>query len=482
MNLEDTKLKTQRDVPQSGIKLGATALDISEAIEIHKAKYEGMTEKERARHYWETWLKNEVRIQVPQNLNCEFAIVIPAMNEKPERILKQIESIKNQKGIDPSQFEVIYVIGNDLPTNDPKSKETFALNQRVIETLRGVSGLNVFVIDKSSPGHEIVNTNIGKARNRGVAEASLRFYENGKNGILIQTDSDSYFEDENYLSKLRTMSHENPDVIGIAGGIVFEFSPDTTNEVEIAELRKKLEMFVLIQKWDLLVQFLRDPDYSYHIDTKAFSGANMISRSYESAVIGGLIDYNGGEDPQFRKDLESYGAGRGQKIIAAKNELVVITALRESDRTTASFKKEFDRIDIDKPFMVSDPFTEETLPEFRDKLKTVLEQSVLDQSDLRNLLTDDRGFLIVSENSLADLVEHVGQNGVKEDDTFFRTWITKNFGANFNLTQKLYDVQHPQILLTEENYQKLLDRVKQHPKGLEFIKNSNAYFGNIRML
>ena len=258
------------------IELGATDIDISKAIEIHRAKYEGMTEEERAQHFWETWLHNEVRIQTPQNLDCEFAIVIPAMNEKPERILKQIESIKNQKDIDLSKIEVIYVIGNDLPTDDLKSKEIVATNQRVIETLRGISGLNVFVIDKSSPGHEIVNTNIGKARNRGVAEASLRFYENRKNGILIQTDSDSYFEDENYLSKLRAMTDEDPDIIGIAGGIVFEFSPDTTNEEEIAELRQKVEMFVLIQKWDLLVQFLRDPDYSYHIDTKAFSGANMI--------------------------------------------------------------------------------------------------------------------------------------------------------------------------------------------------------------
>ena len=131
--------------------------------------------------------------------------------------------------------------------------------------------------------------------------------------------------------------------------------------------------------------------------------------------------------------------------------------------------------------MVSDPFANETLPQFRDKLKIVLEKSVLDQGELRNLLTDDQGSLIVSEDSLTELVEHVGKHGVKEEDNFFKTWITKNFGVGFNLTQRLYDARHPQILLTEENYQRLLDRVKQHPKGQEFVKNSNTYFGNMRM-
>src|SRR6266849_6837536 len=32
-----------------------------------------------------------------------------------------------------------------------------------------------FVIDKSSPGSEIENASVGKARNRGVAEAGLQF-------------------------------------------------------------------------------------------------------------------------------------------------------------------------------------------------------------------------------------------------------------------------------------------------------------------
>lgn len=460
---------------------GATDVDVKEYLEAKKEKYEGMTEQERAQHFWETRLQNEVRIEAPQNPACEFSVVIPVYNESPERILKQIESLKNQQDIDPAQFEIIYVVNNDLPSENPKSTAVIEANQKVIETLRGVSGLNIFVIDKSSTGNEIERCNVGKARNRGVAEASLRFYENGKNGLLIQTDADTYFEDPNYLSKLKKITTENPDVIGVAGGLVFEFNPDTKDEKEITELRKKVARFVLERKWDILVQFLRDPESSTPAGTKNFSGANMISRSYESAVVGGLIDANAGEDPQFGEDLEAYGAGRGQKVVGAKNDLLVVTALRESDRTASSFKKDFDQIDLQKPFMVSDPLVSETLPEFRDKIKSILEKSAFDQSELRSLLTNERDALTVSEPAFTELVEYVKENGVVEGDAFYRQWISKNFGTGFNLVQQLYDARHPQIPLTEENYQKLLEKVKQDPKGVELIDNLNTIVGNIRI-
>ena len=456
----------------------AAGVDINEA---EKAREEGKTELERAQHFWKTRLENEIRIEVSQNPLCEFAIVIPVYNENPDRILKQIESLRRQQDIDPSQFEVIYVVNNDLPNESPKSAAVIEANQKVIETLRNVFGLNIFVIDKSSPGNEIKGCNVGRARNRGVAEASLRFYENSKNGLLIQTDADTYFEDPSYLSKLRKITTENPDVIGIAGGLVFEFHPDTNDEEEIAELREKVKRFVLKRKWDILVQFLRDPESRTLVGARNFSGANMISRSYESAVIGGLIDANAGEDPQFGKDLEAYGAGRGQKVIGAKNDLLVVTALRESDRTAASFKKDFDQIDLEKLFMISDPFVSETLPEFRDKIISILEKSVFDQTELRNLLTNERGVLSVSESAFIQLVEHARENGIVEGDKFYRDWISKNFGTGFNLIQQLYDARYPQRPLTEENYQKLLEKVKQNPKGAEFIDDLNAIVKNIRI-
>lgn len=481
MKREDKKM-VEEEIPKLQQEVGgAFSKGDNQRPERKREIYEGMSEEDRARHFWETQLQHEVRIEYPQSPQCEFAILIPVYNEKPERILKQIESFKNQKDIDPSQFELIYVVNNDLPNERPKSQEAIEANQKVIEMLRGISDLNVFVIDKSSPGNEIPECNVGKARNRGVAEASLRFYENAKNGVLIQTDADTYFEDQNYLAELRTIVNKNPDAIGIAGGLIYEFSPDTDSEEEKNELRKKLDRMVLIKKWDRLVEFLRNPKNPSFLENKNFSGANMISRSYESAIVGGLIDANAAEDVQFGLDLETYGAGRGQKTIGAKSDLRVVTALRESDRTGASFKKDFNSIDISRPIMVSDPFAKETLPEFRASAKTVLVESTLNAEKLRTLLTDERGTLIVSEDSLNELIDYVGENGYKENDYFYKQWIKKNFGEGYDLVRQLYDARYPQIPITEENYQRLASKISEELDGSKLITYVNAVAENIRI-
>lgn len=453
---------------------------MAEAAEEKKEKYKGLTEHERACHYWETQLHNEVRIEKPQNSNCEFAIIIPVYNEQIERILKQIESLKNQQDIDPSQFEIIYVVNNDISKENKKSKEVINANQAVIAELQNISGLNIFVIDKSSPGNEIEHCNVGKARNRGVAEASLRFYENGKNGTLIQTDADTYFEDQNYLVKLKTILNDNPDAIGLAGGLIFEFSPDINNREKMADLQKKIKTLFLVKKWELFVQFLRDPESLFFTD-KAFCGANMISKSYESAVVGGLIDANAGEDPQFGFDLEAYASGRGQKVIGVKSDLFVVTALRDSDRTAASFKKYFDKINIDRPMMVSDPFGTETLPQFRKKITTILEKPISDSTELKTLLTNKHGDLIVSTNSFNELVEHARQQGFQENNIFYKQWLSKNFGEDYDLAHQLYDALYPQIPLTEKNYQCLVNKVKKEKNGAQLVEYLDAVIENLRI-
>ncbi|MFA6135766.1 MAG: glycosyltransferase family A protein [Candidatus Paceibacterota bacterium] len=453
---------------------------VLEAVAERDKEFEGLTEEERAKRYWEIRLGGEVRIETPQNPQCEFAFVVPVYNERPERILKQIQSLKNQKDIDPSLFEVIYVVNNDLSDGGARFQEVFKANQAVIEMLRNLENIPfpVYVIDKSSPGNEIENCNVGRARNRGVAEASVRFYENKNNGVLIQTDADTYFEDPEYLSKLRKIVKTEPDIIGIAGGFFFEFDPETTDEIELAELRKKVKYFILKKKWDRLVEFLKDtteiePD-------NHFSGVNMISRSYESAAIGGLIDGASGEDPQFGEDLKRYGAGRGQRVIGMRNDLFVITALRNSDRTAASFRKDFDEIDLLKPFMVPNPLVNETLPDFRNKIRKNVEKAVSDETELRTLLTEN-GNLIVPRQSFDELIGHIREIGYQEDDPFYRKWIDENFGKGFDLMRDLYNRKYPQIAITEENYQLIVEEVMKKPGGPELVRNLTQLVSRLKM-
>lgn len=312
-----------------------------------------LTESEKisqAEQYWQEKLQNEERIGTPQLQECKCAIVVPVYNEDVRRIQKQLDSLLSQS-INPEEFEVIYVVNNDVADSDTITKNVRANNKLVIDYIHSLEGVSVFVIDKSSSGSEIIDCNVGKARNRGVAEASLRFYENGKNGIIIQTDADTYFEDERHLEKVFAAFNQSPEVVGIAGGLVFEFNPDSQNQEEREALSLKINRLLQMKIWKEFQAFLTG-DHNFTTKDNNFSGAHMLSRSFETAVIGGLADDDYGEDSQFGIDLTQYANCNQAKVIGMKDDIKVITALRDSDRTPASFKTTLDAIDLTQPLVI----------------------------------------------------------------------------------------------------------------------------------
>ncbi|MFH1089518.1 MAG: glycosyltransferase [Candidatus Uhrbacteria bacterium] len=334
--------------------------------ELYTAKYEELLRQEselinnienekpdtqRAEEYWKRALEGESRIETPMDPKCEISIVVPAFNEEPERVMRQIDSLKKQKGMLPGLFEVIYVVNN----SPDRPKEVAEVNARLIDFLRQDHGIRIYVIDKSSPGNEIPNCNVGKARNRGVAESSLRFQENGRNGIIIQTDADTWFEDEDYLSKVKAKLDSQPETVGVAGGIYLEWDPETKDPQERAELRRKIDRLFLRKMAERFSEFLSSPNKFGNFGT-SFLGANMISRSFESAVVGGVPEIKGGEDGMFGSKLETYGLKKKKSVVGAKHELFAATSFRESDRTGSSLKKIFDSINPDVPEMVSNIF------------------------------------------------------------------------------------------------------------------------------
>ncbi|MCX6793121.1 MAG: hypothetical protein NTY12_03765 [Candidatus Falkowbacteria bacterium] len=322
----------------------------------------------KSNEYWDSKLNNEERISSPQNQDCEFSIVVPVYNEDNERLEKQIDSFRKQS-IDSTKYEILYVVNNDLISEDLGDELIRAKNLETINMLRSIEDLPVYVIDKSSKGHEIEDCNVGKARNRGVAEASKRFYENNKNGILIQTDADTHFDDPDYLIKVQNIFKESPDVIGIAGGLVYEVDLDLKDPDKKLEQQEKINRFLMLKKWELFNRSLKKGKIESGLLKTTFSGANMISKSFETAVIGGLIDASSGEDPRFGKDLSDYANNNHKKVIGMKEELKVVTSLRDSDRTPASFKKVFDQIDLSKPLEVKGQvITPELLKEYENKI------------------------------------------------------------------------------------------------------------------
>ncbi len=446
-------------------------------VETHKKNEEKnkINEEERALNFWKTRLEGETRIKTPQNPQCAFAIVIPVYDEKPERLLRQIESLRNQQGIDSSAFEIIYIVNNDVPDGTEKSEKVIAANRAVLDVLNNVQGLSVFVIDKSSPGKEIKGCNTGKARNRGLAEASLRFHENKKDGILIQSDADSYFKDPDYLKKVKDILEQNSEVLGIAGGFTYEFDPDTSDSKEVELLKAKADRFILLKEWESMIEFLQDPASQAFFQDDSFFGANMISRSFETAVVGGWDDVNAGGNDNFATNLKTLLVNRGQGgkgVLEMKKELLVVTALRESDRTGNSLKKYLEQIDLEKPLEGSSPLVSE-ISEVKQKILEDMEINLHNPERLRKALSDSDGNLLCGEEGLQELIAYLSTRPKLDlTEPFFATWKQKYL----NIIQATYGRLYPKIPITDDAIRKLELQVLQHPNGKEFIDNMRTRF------
>jgi hypothetical protein len=315
-------------------------------------------------------LKNERLIEVSQSEQCEIAIVVPASGEGPERIMTLLESLVTQQEVSTEQFEVIVVVNNGPDDGTTTFKERFIDNQAVLNLPIWAnrqegdsSGLSprektrtadirrlfrFFAVDKSSLGKEFDTASVGKARNRGVAEASLRFFEQGKNGILFQTDADTRLPDPHFLKRVLEVFLD-PNIIGGSGGGYYEFDIKTHDPAERRKLEKDRADLVMLKMVKRISQYKPDGQ-----EDGGFPGFNMMSRSFETAVIGGLEDRASGEDTLFGKAITAFSRKRGKKIFSAAGPRVA-TALRESGRTSVLYKTFASGVS-GGPKLIEDPF------------------------------------------------------------------------------------------------------------------------------
>ena len=428
-------------------------------------------EMRRANRYWQERLAGEYRIETPMDPRCEIGIVVPVMNEQPRRLLRQIESLKAQKGFDPALFEIIYVVNNGLGDQTEKGKKILEVNAQIIDFLRQDHGIRIHVIDKSTAQNGIKDCNVGRARNRGVAEATLRFHENGRNGILLQTDADTWFEDPEYLLKIKEIFDSDPGIIGIAGGLVMEWDPDSENKEERRIFEQKVAQVIRRKLLDAFTKFLRDEDSRRFNDTH-FSGAHMLSRSLETAQIGGLIDVAAGEDPQFGIDLTSHAELHGQKVIGKRESVFVTTAFRESDRTEASFKKDFDSVEIGRADLVPNIVAEKNLATFRKEIDAAFGDAYHrnDHLAMRDVMTDAAGSLITSVQEYESLCEYMDFSTLEESTQFLSDFRQRNFGDQ-DQVRMLYTKAYPPVELTDEYLDTVKRVIRTLPEGEKFVRN-----------
>ncbi len=336
-----------------------------EAADIENRRRELQNEKKINEYLIENLPDTEERIAEPMDSRCEVSVVIPVYGER-DWIFRPLESLANQKGVKPDQYEVIFVINNPPEEPEKKAGETEADYKRKLELYRQSAGANgenaqvlkiinyineggaepelnqyekkvieeikkkgikIFAIDKSSPGRTLPeqDANVGGARNRGVAEAAARFYEQKKeNGIIAQTDSDTKV-DEHYIKNLIKVFKERPELVGLKGELEFQIIEPKDALFRISKIYEEIGY-----KHRELLHFSTQADANeveQNDKIVNFSGANMASRAYEAAIVGGVPKLGGGEDPAFGKRLSAIG--EIDKVLEVK----VITAERRSART-----------------------------------------------------------------------------------------------------------------------------------------------------
>lgn len=348
-----------------------------------ESKNREVRDRQLAQAFFDENLNGERLIEIPQDPKCEIVVVVPSKCESPQRITELLSSVASQQIDDPEKFELILVVNNTADGRSPEYLDDFSENQAVLalpiwknginqeipadaseETRRqyeALKKLNIFIIDKSSPDRIFPECHVGAARNRGVAEAAQRFLQNQKDGLILQIDSDAVLADPLYFQKMQEIFSDS-DVIAAAGRPYYEFSPDDPNWKlwPKDKIRKEWEYLVMMKVSKNLSQWLqRQPEETGEERPKVdFSGTNMMSRSFETAVAKGIgvVDIEktdsrkAGEDTQFGRLLLEYAAERG-KVMDVRAAMQLATALRETGRTSVPLKKYSGRTNQGEPLV-----------------------------------------------------------------------------------------------------------------------------------
>ena len=417
---------------------------------------------EKINEFIDNRLKNEKLLSIPQKHDCEIVVAVPVYNEDTRRILEQVKSLLTQTYA-PDKYEVIYVINNDNreKENDNEYKKIIEKNKKILDMpiwknknndnfdsfsleeqglIKQAKKLNLFVIDKSTAGNEIKDCNVGKARNRVLAESVQRFLKNNKNGIILHTDADSTFDNQKHLEIVAKTLKENSDAIAIAGGVKYKLNLDNNLNKKTTEIEKHLRKVEILKRIKIITDYLNNSLEKFTDSKTRFSGPHMIARAYESALIGGFDDANRAEDVNFGKSLENYATKNGKQILGMRESLVISTSLRESTRTESSFghflKDDFSY----KETVVDYPFPHISKNEFEEKIISYVKNGeIKNHEKLKDLFTDADNKLLIKNSALVEIENILQDNDIKNaHNPLVAKWLMDNIGVIEDWISVLY--------------------------------------------
>jgi hypothetical protein len=267
----------------------------------------------------------------------------------------------------------------------------------------------------------------------------------------------------------------------VAGGLIIEWDPDTRDLEERRALREKVPRAVRRRTFELLWQFLRNPDNPGLEIERTFPGSHMISRSLETAIVGGLRDVEAYEDTYFGLDLADLAGKRGQRVVGAKDRFLLVTSLRESDRTPASPGRLFGEIDPEAGDRVPDILAGEDFSVFRARVIGLFRKAYeeKDERRLRELMTLADGTLIVGETALGALVAFMRNHSFLESGVYLERFQADNFGSR-DPVRILYEWSCPRVGLSDDYLQRVKESVRARRGGKEFVERLETSAGRIR--
>jgi hypothetical protein len=332
---------------------------------------------EAARAYLRRALQNEILIPERQHSACRLAVLFPVHNEPLRRVFELLESLADQDDISLNTFEVICLVNNDVDDGDPDHAYVRRRNELVLrlpvwqnqpssnehlfdsETRNRAHALKkairAYVVDKSTPGKDLIGCTVGRARNRLLAEAAHRFHRHGEDGLILMTDADAQLPRRDYLRTAVDLFDNEPFFVGGAGAVQLVFDPDTQNAPERRAVRDRFDRHLLERRWDCLSRFILGKPVDMAPADACF-GANILFRANAGAASGGFRPLARFEDAYFFQDLKRHAEAGGFTTAPLPN-LPVQAALRNSHRTGASFGYALQKLNEQRPVMVRDPFT-----------------------------------------------------------------------------------------------------------------------------
>jgi hypothetical protein len=300
-----------------------------------------------------------LQITTPQNQACRITFVVPAHNERADRVAKLLLSLAAQD-VPPGTIEAITVVNNkpDAPA------ATLQRNQELLDSAL-FSGrtpqifdefrhhMPSYAIDMSSPGLAFPGSNVGMARQRGLLEAAIRFAERGVNGLVVHTDADCWFDDRSFVSKLLWLFDNYPDILLLGG----EFVPVIDrNDPESTELLRHLPAYRRYCLYDDMVRDIRRGKVGLTKPLRDI-GNCIAHRAFEGIAVGGIPDLSCEEDSRFCARLNEYAKAHNLRYERGSDwGLRVQAAFRLSDRAKTDVARERLPLLNGDDTMVDDPF------------------------------------------------------------------------------------------------------------------------------